>query len=63
MHAGRVSANTSSAGVTRRWGLLSHAQNAVRWLAGLIHNICRSAPTLHAAVFHLKIAWAIIDYV
>ena len=26
-----VSANTSS-GVTRRWGLLSHAQNAVRWL-------------------------------
>ena len=23
----------SCAGVTRRWGLLSHAQNAVRWLA------------------------------
>ena len=31
--AGRILANTRScAGMTGRWGLLSHAQNAVRWL-------------------------------
>ena len=30
---GHVEANTSFTGVTGRWGLLSHAENAVRLLA------------------------------
>ena len=40
--AGCVSANTSCAGVTGRWGLPYHAQNAVRWLA--CHTLCVLGP-------------------
>ena len=48
----------SCTGVTERWGLLSHAQSAVKWLACLIQKVGRNplkASSIHAVVFHSKI--------
>ena len=43
---------SASLGVTGRWGLLSHAQNAVRWLALSIRQL--AAHTYHLLV-HFKL--------
>ena len=46
----------SCAGVTGRWGLLSHAQNVVKWLALSKRSAeALRAAVLRAAVFHSKI--------
>ena len=51
-HFGQYQLKSQLARVTRRWGLPSHAQNAVRWLALSIQYVCMQIINTNA-YFHI----------